>query len=137
MVDSRGAIRVVVYPSEYPGETTGTAKRADELDAEVRAKGPYTWIGTWFTKVEAAEERHLVDVLAQNLRRLMDRKGITPDVLAQLAGIDPERLAEILEKRTPAAYLDEVCNLAECLGTTADALLFLFRPKDYKAGGWN
>ena len=87
------------------------------------------------TALEAADELRLVDVLAENLRRLMDRDGITADFLAQLAGIGPDRLAEILDKRTPAALLDEVCNLAECLGTTVEALIC--RPTDQGAGGWN
>ena len=149
-VDRWGAIRVVIYPAE----TTGTAATVDGLDSETTAtaekvdKAKVTWFEmeeppkAWaslqvgLTRAEADEERHLVDVLAENLRRLMDRKGITPDILAQLAGIDPDRLAEILDKKTPAVFLDEVCNLAEGLGTTADGL-FLFRPKDHGAEGWN
>ena len=44
-------------------------------------------------------------------------------------------LAAIIAKRTPAAFLDEVCNLAECLGTTVRALLQT--PDDQEADGWN
>ena len=85
--------------------------------------------------LEAAEERHLVDNLAENLRRLMDRENITLETLAELAGIDPDRLAEILDKQTPAAYIDEVCNLAESFDTTAEALIR--GPVDQGAEGWN
>jgi hypothetical protein len=123
LVDSWGAIRVVIYPAE----TTGTAATVDRFDNERTAQP--------FTILEAADERHLVDVLADNLRRLMEREGITPDILAGRAGICPERLAEILDKRAPAAFLDEICNLAECLGTTTDALIS--RPSDQGADGWN
>jgi hypothetical protein len=106
-IDPWGRIQVVIYATE----TTRTATTLDRRDNDR--------IGD----LEAVDDRHLVDVLAENLRRLMDREGITADALAQLAGIEPRRLAEILDKRHPAAMMDEVCNLAESLGTTADSLI--------------
>lgn len=122
LVDPWGAIRVVVYP----GDTTGTVARIPGLDS-VRDRELFI--------EEAHEERHLVDNLAENLLRFMDRGGLTIEALAELASMEPHRLAAIIAKRTPAAFLDEVCNLAECLGATVEALLQT--PDDQEAEGWN
>ena len=108
LVDPWGAIRVVIYP----GETTGTAARLPGVESELE-----------LLLEEARQDRRLVELLAENLPRFMDRGGFTIEALAELAGIDSERLAAILAKRIPAAFADEVCSLAECLGTTVEALI--------------
>jgi len=84
---------------------------------------------------EARDERRLVEVLAENIRRIMEREGIGLDALAERAGMGAKRLTDILLCKAPSAFLDEVCNLAESLGTTADALTR--RCKDEGAQGWN
>ena len=80
------------------------------------------------------DERHAVDNLAENLHRLMDAESITLCTLAGLANIDARRGWPKVSTSKPRGLLDEVCNLAECLGTTPEALIG--RAQRSKAGEW-
>ncbi len=120
-IDPRGPIRLVIYAT---GETDTAATRGELDNGRMMEPNP--------AALEASEEGHIIDNLAENLRRLMDAESITLDTLAGLTDMRPERLAEILNKQGPGALLDEVCNLAECLGTTTEALMR--RRKDQRAG---
>jgi hypothetical protein len=117
-----GQIRVIVYAT---GDI-GPVEPLSELDS-IRA-------GKSSPKFSDRATEELRATLAANVRRLMDQIGITLEDLAERCGICPSDLASILENVVDAS-IDEVCNLAECLGTTCDALLR--RPTDERAEGWN
>jgi transcriptional regulator with XRE-family HTH domain len=61
------------------------------------------------------------ELLARNLRRLREERGLTIDDLAGRTGIAAKRLAAI-ELATAQARLDDVARLAEALGVPIAAL---------------
>ncbi len=61
------------------------------------------------------------ELLARNLKRLRDERGLSPDDVVRLTGIAAIRL-EAIEAATTQAHLDEVGLLAVALGVRIGTL---------------
>jgi len=68
-----------------------------------------------------SEPLKAAELLARNLRRLREERGMAIDDLARLTGIGTARL-EAIEASSTQAYLDEVSLIAVGLGMRIAAL---------------
>ncbi|PZR85534.1 MAG: hypothetical protein DI537_30660 [Stutzerimonas stutzeri] len=68
-----------------------------------------------------SEPSPATELLARNLRRLRDERGLSIDDLARRTGLAAKRLAAV-EMATAQARLDDVARLAEALGVPMAAL---------------
>jgi plasmid maintenance system antidote protein VapI len=123
-LDPWGRIRVVVYP-------TGAAESVQRGYELVNGRAGEACPAA--NMAENFEAHHLSENLADNLRFLIEQRGISVEDLAAVVDIVPTVLKDILAK-TIGASLGEISNLAKFFGTTCEALLR--RRRDEGAGEW-